>query len=126
VTVTMNIDYLPVTDATGTLTDGIVAAVETQDFLGEVFPCVDPATGDILRTKMYSSSLDIVNWLEQHPGAQTACNMFIRYSPYDNYPDYITSVTNGVLLSVNRGAGDGPSRIGDATIFNPALLTQTQ
>jgi hypothetical protein len=126
VTTTMNIDYVPVTDATGALTDGIIAAVETQDFLGEVFPCVDAATGDILRAKMYSSALDIVTWLEQHPGAQTACNIFIRYSPYDNYPDYITSVTNGLLLSVNRGAGDGPSRIGDATIFNPTLLTQTQ
>jgi hypothetical protein len=75
---------------------------------------------------MYSSSLDIVSWLARHPGAQTACNIFIRYSPYNNYPDYITSVANGVLLSVNRGAGDGPSRIGDATLFNAGLLTQTQ
>jgi hypothetical protein len=127
VTATMNIDYLPVTDpTTGALTDGIVAAVETQDFLGEVFVCVDGPTGDILRAKMYSSSLDIVNWLEQHPGAQEACNIFIRYSPYDNYPDYITSVTNGILLSVNKGAGGGSPRIGDATLFNSGLLTQTQ
>lgn len=127
VTITTNIDYLPTYDSTsGALNGGTIAAVETQDFLGEVFPCVDPATGDILRTKMYSSTLDVVTWLEQHPGAQAACNIYIRYSPYDNYVDYITSLANGVLLSVNPGAGGGTSRIGDATLFNPALLTQTQ
>jgi hypothetical protein len=127
VTITTNVDYLPINDPdSGALTGATIAAVETQDFLGEVFPCVDPATSDILRVKMYSSSLDIVNWLEAHPGAQAACNIFIRYSPYDNYPDYITSVTNGVLVSVNPGAGSGASRIADATIFNPGLLTQTQ
>jgi hypothetical protein len=127
VTITTNVDYLPTYDMTsGALNGGTIAAVETQDFLGEVFPCVDAATGDILRVKMYTSSLTIVTWLEQHPGAQAACNIYIRYSPYDNYPDYITSIANGVLMSVNPGAGGGPSRIGDATIFNPALLTQTQ
>jgi hypothetical protein len=127
VTITTNVDYLPTYDMTsGALNGGTIAAVETQDFLGEVFPCVDAATGDILRVKMYTSSLDIISWLEAHPGSQTACNIYIRYSPYDNYADYITSVANGVLMSVNPGAGDGPSRIGDATIFNPALLTQTQ
>jgi hypothetical protein len=127
VTITTNVDYLPVLDPkSGALTGGTIAAVETQDFLGEIFPCVDAPTGDILRVKMYTSSLAIVAWLESHPGAQAACNIYIRYSPFDNYPDYITSIANGVLLSVNPGAGGGPSRIGDATIFNPALLTQTQ
>jgi hypothetical protein len=127
VTITMNVDYLPTYDATsGALNGGTIAAVETQDFLGEVFPCVDGPSGDILRVKMYTSSLSIVTWLEQHPGAQTACNIYVRYSPYDNYPDYITSVANGVAMSVNPGAGGGPSRIGDATLFNPGLLTQTQ
>ena len=127
VTITTNVDYLPVYDPkTGALTGGTIAAAETQDFLGEVFPCVDAASGDILRVKMYTSTLDIVAWLEQHPGSQAACNIYIRYSPYGNYPDYITSVANGILMSIEPGAGGGPSRIGDATIFNPALLTQTQ
>jgi len=75
---------------------------------------------------MYSSVLTIQDWLDAHPGAQAACNIFIRYSPYDNYPDYVVSTINGVWLSVNPGAAGGPSRIGDATLFNPALLTQTQ
>jgi hypothetical protein len=127
VTITTNIDYLPGYDPTsGALTSATIAAVETQDYLGAVFPCVDGATGDILQVRMYSSVLDIVDWLEAHPGSQSACGIYIRYSPYDNYPDYVTSTTNGVLMSVNPGAGDGPSRIADATLFNPGLLTQTQ
>ena len=127
VTITTNVDFLPQFDSTtGALNGGTIAGVETQDFLGEVWPCVDPASGDILRVKMYSSVLTIQDWLDAHPGAQAACNIFIRYSPYDNYPDYVVSTINGVWLSVNPGAAGGPSRIGDATLFNPALLTQTQ
>jgi hypothetical protein len=127
VTVTPNIDYLPVYDPkTGALTGAQIAAVETQDFLGEVWPCVDANTGDILRVKMYSSVLDIENWLDSHPGSRTACNIFVRTSPYNNYPDYIWSNTNGVLLGVNPAAGSGQPRISDVTLFNPSLLTQTQ
>jgi hypothetical protein len=126
VTITMNVDYLPQYDMSGNLNGGTIAAVETQDFLGEVWPCVDPASGDILRVKMYSSALDITNWLDAHPASRAACNIFIRYSPYNNYPDYIWSNTNGVLLGIEPGAGGGPSRISDVTLFNPSLLTQTQ
>lgn len=126
VTATMNVDYIPQFDKTGALTGAQIAAVETQDFLGEVWPCVDANSGDILRVKMYSSTLDIQNWLDSHPGARTACNMFVRMSPYNNYPDYIWSNTNGVLMSINPGAGGGPSRVSDVTLYNPALLTQTQ
>jgi hypothetical protein len=95
--------------------------------LGEVFPCVDPATNDILRVKMYTSVLDILGWLDSHPGSRQACNIFVRSSPYNNYTaDIIVSLANGVMLNVNPGAGGGPGRVGDATLFNPALLTQTQ
>ena len=126
VTITMNVDYLPNYDAkTHALTSGTIAAVETQDFLGEIFPCVDPSTGDILRVRMYSSVLEIQSWLDSHPAARSACNIFIRQSPYNNYPDYVISVTNGVLLGINPGAGGGPGRISDVTLFNPALLTAT-
>jgi len=90
-----------------------------------VWPCVDSATGDILRVKMYSSVLDIQNWLDAHPTARTACNIYVRMSPYNNYPDYVWSNTNGVLMSINPGAGGGPSRVADVTLFNPGLLTQT-
>jgi hypothetical protein len=127
VTVTTNIDYIPQYDATsGALTGAQIAAVETQDFLGEVWPCVDQNTGDILRVKMYTSVLDIQNWLDTHPGSRSACNIFVRMSPYNNYPDYIWSNANGVLMAINPGAGGGPARVADATLFNPGLLTQTQ
>ena len=129
VTITTNVDYLPVYEMTDAGTQqevgATIAAVETQDFLGEVWPCVDPVTHDILRVKMYSSVLGIVGWLQQHPGAQAACDINIRYSPYDNYPDIITSLANGVMINVNPGAAGGPGRVGDATLFNPGLLTQT-
>jgi hypothetical protein len=130
VTITTNVDYLPIYDTTDAGAQGAeigaeIVAVETQDFLGEVWPCVDSVTGDILRVKMYSSVLDIVSWLQEHPGAQTACNIYIRYSPYDNYPDTITSIANGVMINVNPGAAGGPGRVGDATLFSPSLLTQT-
>jgi len=125
VTITTNVDYTPVKDKSGNEIGGNIVAVETQDFLGEVFPCVD-RNGDILRVRMYTSVLDIVAWLESHPHAQSDCNMSIRYSPYNNYPDVITSITNGVMLNVNPGAAGGPGRIGDVTLFNPAALTQTQ
>jgi hypothetical protein len=75
---------------------------------------------------MYSSSLDIQNWLDAHPGSRASCNIFVRMSPYNNYPDYIWSTTNGVLLGINPSAGAGPPRVSDVTLFDPGLLTQTQ
>ena len=62
----------------------------------------------------------------QHPGAQTACNVFIRFGAHNTYPDYIISNVNGVMLNVNPGAGGFAGRIADVTLFNPSLLTQTQ
>ena len=127
VTLTTNVDYIPQYDpTTGADTGGAIAAVETQDFLGYVFPCVDGPTGDILLVRMYTSVLDIVTWLEKHPTAQASCNISIRYSPYDNYPDIITSLANGVMVNVNPGAGGGAGRVADATLFDVSLLTQAQ
>ena len=111
----------------GALNGGTIAAVETQDFLGEVFPCVDPATGDILRTsrctrrRSTSSPGSSSTRARRRPATSTSATARTTITS-----DYITSLANGVLLSVNPGAGGGTSRIGDATLFNPALLTQTQ
>jgi hypothetical protein len=41
----------------------------------------------------------------------------VRYSPYDNYPDYITSLTAGVRLDIEQGGGYG--RVVDATVYVP-------
>lgn len=112
-----------------------IRALEAHDFLGEVFPCQDPTTGDILHVRMYTSAATVLTWMAAHPGnpenlvsgnpsAQTACNIIVRYSPYDNYPDIITSLTNGVSMNTNQGQGFG--RIVDATLFNPLYETITQ
>ena len=45
--------------------------------------------------------------------------MIIRYSPYNNYVDYITSKTYGVKLAINQGAGLG--RVIDATLYDSTL-----
>ena len=124
VTITMNVDYIPVDpDGTG---DATIAAVETQDFLGEVFPCVDPNTGDLLRVKMYTSVLTIQDWLQQHPGAQTACGIFIRYSPYDTLRR-LRRLGHVRRLPQRRGRVDRagrPNRRDATLLFNPGLLTQ--
>ncbi len=104
-----------------------IEAWETQDFLGEVFLCYDSTSdtartgtgrpGDILSAHMYSSAATIVDWLSNHPGAQTACQVVVRYSPFNNYPDYITSLAYGVRLGIDQGFGFG--RVVDATVFAP-------
>ena len=65
-------------------------AVETTDFLGEIFVCQDAPTGDLLGVRMYSTVATILDWLGNHPGSYDACGIIIRYSPYGNYADYIT------------------------------------
>lgn len=126
VTITTNIDYLPETDATTGKQSAKIVAVETQDFLGEVVLCTDPESLDILRVKMYGSVLDILSWFDTHPQARAACGIYVRNSPYNNYADVVTSTINGITLGINPGAGGGPARISDATLFLPSLLTQTQ
>ena len=117
--VTANVDYDFVIDpVTHQPLDAIqFNAVETTDFLGDVFVCQDPNTGDILSARMYSSVSIILDWFATHPGSYGACQMVIRYSPYGNYADYITSLANGVRLGVTQGGGFG--RIVDGTLFTP-------
>jgi hypothetical protein len=111
-----------------------VLAIESQDFLGEVFLCMDPMTHDVLHVRQYDSAIAIIDWLNAHgggwdpnigdvqPAAKDACGIIIRYSPYNNYIDFITSRSNGVKLSINQGAGLG--RVIDATLYDPSI-TQT-
>ncbi len=99
-----------------------IDAIEASDFLGEVFPCQDPTTGELLRVRQYTSALVIVDWLASHPGAQAACDILIKYSPYNNYIDFITSRANGVKMAINAGQGLG--RVVDVTLFDPTFLQQ--
>jgi len=132
-------DYLPIA---GTAPDGgpstgtgvNILAYETQDFLGDAFLCYDtvtqgnragtPRPGDILLAHMYTSAQDILTWIGDHPTAQDNCTIIVRYSPYDNYPDYITSLTNGVRLGIDQGAGTG--RVTDLTLFTPGVGAPAQ
>ena len=110
-------------DAKGNPTNAIkIIAIETQDFLGDVFLCRDPATGDILHARMYASVETILDWIAAHPGSQDACDIVVRYSPFNNYPDFITSRANGVKVNVSEGAGFG--RVVDATLFDISVLNQ--
>ncbi len=112
ITTSANISY-QLADS-GTMT---VQAVETANFLGDVFLCQDPATGDLLRTRMYGSVQTMMDWIDNHPGVYDACGLLVRYSPYNNFPDYVISRTNGVIVSVTQGGGYG--RVVDAVLYTP-------
>jgi hypothetical protein len=108
-----------------------VLAIEGDDFLGEVFLCQDPFTGDVLHARQYDSANVIVDWLAAHqggwdpsiggfqPSAQSACNIIIRYSPYNNYIDFITSKAYGVKLDIALGAGLG--RVVNVVLYDSSI-----
>jgi hypothetical protein len=122
VQISANIDYDFVLDKTGQPAipaQLLFLAVETADFLGDVFLCQDKSTRDLLTARMYTSVATILDWLAAHPTAYNDCQIIIHYSPYGNYPDFISSISNGVRLGVTQGGGYG--RIVDATLFDPTL-----
>jgi hypothetical protein len=106
----------------GTLT---VEAIEAGDFLGEAFLCQDvgafptPGTGDLLGAHMYDSAASILEWITAHPGSEDTCQIIVRYSIFDNYVDYITSLSAGVQVDINQGNGYG--RVVGAIAFDPTL-----
>ncbi len=90
-------------------------AVESSDFLGELFMCA--SGGDVLHVRMYTPAANILDWLANHPGSTTSCGIVVRYSPYNNFPDYISSLTNGIRLGITQGGGFG--RVVDSILFVP-------
>jgi len=92
-------------------------AVETRDFLGYVFLCMDGNSRDLLALKMYTTAANVLDWINGHPNAVNDCGLIVRYSPYNNFPDYISSLTNGVRLGITQGGGFG--RVVDVTLFAP-------
>ncbi len=118
--ITANVDYdFQVLPGGSTTSQVMLMAVETTDFLGDIFLCRDTATKDLLTARMYTSVELILDWFAAHPTAYNDCQIIIRYSPYENYADYITSLLNGVRLGVTQGGGYG--RIVDGTLFDPTL-----
>ncbi len=119
-TITANVDYDAVIDPQTQQPNPTAIqfkAVETSDFLGSVFLCQDANTGDLLSAQMYTSVQTILNWFDSHPGSKAACGIIIRYSPFNNYVDYITSITNGVRVNITQGGGFG--RVVDVVLFVP-------
>ena len=120
VTTTITVDWRYEMGADGMLHAKIIA-LETQDFLGEAFMCVDNATGDILGVHMYDSGQSIVQWLDSHPGSRDDCGIIVRNSPFNNYPDFITSSVYGVKVNMSEGGGFG--RVTDVTLYDPTIAT---
>jgi hypothetical protein len=119
-TISANIDYDIKLDQNGQPVktgDIVFKAVETTDFLGNIFLCRDDVTKDVLSVEMYTPVAVVLDWFSTHPGTYQACGIIIRYSPYGNYADYITSLTNGVRLGITQGGGFG--RVVDVTLFTP-------
>jgi hypothetical protein len=118
--ITAQVDYDYMLGSGGAPTTQILfLAVETTDFLGEIFVCQDKNTKDLLTTSMYTSINTILQWISAHPNTYTDCNLIMEYSPYENYLDWINSQSNGVRLESTQGGGYG--RIVGATLFDPNL-----
>jgi hypothetical protein len=126
------VDYEPWTDPDTGAMDGTIKidAIEGEDYLGEVFLCQDlgtsgTASGDFLGTQdllgvhMYDTGGEVLVWLTNHPGVQNACGVVVQYSEYNNYLNYIASLSAGVAVGITQGAGYG--RISNVWIFDPAI-----
>ena len=70
-----------------------------------------------MHARMYTPVKVLLDWIARHPKAASDCGIILRYSPFNNYLDYITSLSAGVRLSVTQGGGYG--RIVDVTLFVP-------
>ena len=125
ITISANVDYVFEKQGQANLVK--VDAVETTDFLGEIFMCSDPASlpsgdDDLLHVRMYSSAATITQWFAGHPGTDTSCGMIYQYSLFGNYLDEITSTVNGIRLEINPGGGQG--RVVGVTLYDPSITGQ--
>ncbi len=99
-----------------------VLAIDSRDFLGDVFVCQDPATMEILRARMYDSGQAILDWFNNHPGSVDACDVIVRFAPFNNYIDKIFARANGVTLDISKSQASG--RVDDALLWDPVLVSQ--
>ena len=98
-----------------------IHGVQAQNFMGYLFLCQDPNTGDLLAVEPYESTDEIMAWKVAHPGAFDACEIIIRPSAYDNtIPTSIAAKKAGLVLNVGLGSGTG--RITTVEFFDTSLL----
>jgi hypothetical protein len=133
ITASLDFDYLY--GDSGEPISIITKAIETQDFLGAVFVCAEPSITpyavanantlsiyDVLAVRMFQPTQDILDWFVAHPNGLTDCDVVYKYSPYANYPDYITARAFGIRLGSNPQIGGGAGRITDVTVFDPNVV----
>ena len=94
-------------------------ATRSEDFLGEVFMCIDPQTKHLLKAEMFTPTLDILDWIYDHPKAIESCGIIVRWTSYNNYVLFISSLTNGVRVHATQGGGYG--RINQVELWDPSL-----
>lgn len=98
----------------------LVEALQSDNYMGNLFVCQDGATGDLLSIEQYESMEVILDWLEKHPGAEEACNIIIRPSATLGRPILFAAKGAGLVLNIGQGSGIG--RITKIEIFDPSLL----
>jgi hypothetical protein len=134
---TLDFEQVPFTNSVdGGITNGyVVRAIESQNYLGLAFACVQasggpvptrptaPAAGepDVLAVRMYENANDLLNYFATYPAATAACGIEIKYSIYGNYADYISSLQYGVRFGLNPGFGG--SVVSDLTLFDPNVTS---
>ncbi|MFI5296860.1 MAG: hypothetical protein ACHREM_02085 [Polyangiales bacterium] len=103
----------------------LVKGIDTNDYLGLVFPCAEiNASGtayDVMGVRMYENAITITNYLATYPTAAQDCDIIIKYSPYGNYADYITSRANGIRMGFSPGSGG--SVVTDLTVYDPNIAS---
>jgi hypothetical protein len=119
--ITLQLDYLNVNLGTKDKPEikQKIVGVSSNDYLGDLFLCRDPKTGDLLRVEQYESMATILDWIEKHPGAREACGLMVRYSPYNNYPHLLHSKSAAVYVIVKQGSGYG--RVSQVVSYDPTL-----
>jgi hypothetical protein len=118
----------------GVTTGNVVRAVESTNYLGLAFACVQTSIGpdaahplrvaagqpDVLAVRMYENADDLLEYLKIYPSATAACGIQIKYSPYGNYADYISSLQYGVRFGLTPGFGGAV--VTDLTLFDPNVV----
>jgi hypothetical protein len=94
-------------------------AVTSDSYMGNIFLCVDPNSGDLLSIEQYESMDVIQNWLNTHPGSRQACGIMTRFSAFGDYPQMLHARNAGIVLDVGLGSGVG--RITTIQIYDTSL-----
>lgn len=96
-----------------------LVGASSNDYLGDVFLCRDPITGDVLDVEPFEAMARVLEWIDAHPGTPQACGLIVRYSPFNNYPSQLISQSAGMYVYVK--AGDGFGRVSTVVAYDTTL-----